>query len=127
MRFSWAVVVALVGMSLSGSAQQTNTFKVKHTATKAPKSTPMGKTTASPTASTPASKELQGVERQTAKSAAIRSAGPRPTGKGPELKPAKDKPNPPINFGGTSAGKGARTTNKGSDPYKGRLRQKKTH
>lgn len=126
MRVSWAVAVALVGVSLSGWAQQNNTFKVKHTATKAPKSAPLGKTTASP-ASTSASKELQRVERETAKSAATRSAGPKTAGTGPALKPAKDKPNPPINFGGTSGGKGARTNNKGADPYKGRLRQKKAH
>jgi hypothetical protein len=123
MRFSLAVAVVLVGMSLSGWAQQ-NTFKVKPAPTKAPKSAPIGKTAASPTASTPASKELQNVERQSAKSpASARSAGPR-TGKGPALKPARNKPNPPINFGGTGGGKGARTTNHGSNPYKGRLKEK---
>ena len=123
MRFSLAVAVVLVGMSLSGWAQQ-NTFKVKPAPTKAPKSAPIGKTAASPTASTPASKELQNVERQSAKSpASARSAGPR-TGKGPALKPARNKPNPPINFNGTGGGKGARTTNHGSNPYKGRLKEK---
>ncbi len=124
MRFSLAVAVALVGMSLSGGAQQNNTFKVKPAPTKAPRSAPIGKTTASPTASTPASKELQNVERQSAKPlASARSAGPR-TGKGPAPKTARNKPNPPINFGGTGGGKGARSTNRGSDPYKGRLKQK---
>ena len=123
MRFSLAVAVVLVGMSLSGWAQQ-NTFKVKPAPTKAPKSAPIGKTAASPTASTSASKELQNVERQSAKSpASARSAGPR-TGKGPALKPARNKPNPPINFNGTGGGKGARTTNHGSNPYKGRLKEK---
>ena len=122
MRFSLAVAVVLVGMSLSGWAQQ-NTFKVKPAPTKAPKSAPIGKTAASPT-STPASKELQSVERQSAKSpASARSAGPR-TGKGPALKPARNQRNPPINFGGTGGGKGARSTNRGSDPLKGRLKQK---
>jgi len=123
MRFSLAVAVVLVGMSLSGWAQQ-NTFKVKPAPTKAPKSAPIGKTAASPTASTPASKELQSVERQSAKSpASARSAGPR-TGQGPALKPARNQRNPPINFGGTGGGKGARSTNRGSDPYKGRLKEK---
>jgi hypothetical protein len=126
MRFSLAVAVALVGMSLSGWAQQNSTLKVKHSneATKAPKSALMVKTTASPTASTPASMELQRMERQNASSAATtRSAGPR-TGKGPALKPAKDKPNPPINFGGTGGSKRAGMSSHGSNPYKGRLKQK---
>jgi hypothetical protein len=125
MRFSLAVAVVLVGMNLSGWAQQNNTFKVKHPneAKKAPKSAPVVKTTASPTASTSASKELEGVERQSAKSATARTGGPRTTGKGPALKPARSKPNPAINFGGTGGGKGA-GTNQGANPYKGRLRQK---
>jgi hypothetical protein len=124
MKFSLAVAIALVGMNLSGWAQQNNTFKVKPAATKAPKSAPMVKTTASPTASTSASKELQSVERQSAKSpASARSGGPKTTGKNPALKPARSKPNPPINFGGTGGGKRA-GTNQGSNPYKGRLKQK---
>ncbi len=123
MRFSLAVAVALVAMSLSGWAQQNNTFKVKDSTTKAPKKAPMVKTTTSPTASTSASKELQSVEHQSAKSAATaRSSGPR-TGKGSALKPARSKPNPPINFGATGGGKRA-GTNQGSNPYKGRLKQK---
>jgi hypothetical protein len=122
MKFSLAVAIAVVTMSLSGWAQQNNTFKVKHAPTKAPKSAPIGKPAAGPTAS--ASKELQNVERQTAKSAA---ATARPAGKTPALKPAKDKPNPPINFNGTGGGKGAGTINQGANPYKGRLRQKHAH
>ena len=84
MRFSLAVAVALVGMSLSGWAQQNNTFKVKPAPTKAPKSAPIGKTAASPTASTSASKELQSVERQTAKPLRDRSIRrTKDAGKGP--------------------------------------------
>src|ERR1700687_4165719 len=99
MKFSLAVAIALVGMNLSGWAQQNNTFKVKNSPTQAPKKAPVVKTTASPTASTSASKELQSVERQSAKPpASARSGGPRTTGKSPALKPAKSKPNPPINF-----------------------------
>ena len=124
MRLTLAVAVALVGMSLSGWAQQNNTLKVKPAPTKAPKSAPIGKTAVSPTASTSASKELQSVERQSAKSAAApRSTGPG-TGRGPALKPARNQHNPPINFGGTGGGKSARSTNRGSNPYKGRLKQK---
>jgi hypothetical protein len=124
MRFSWVVAIVLVGMSLSGWAQQKNTLKVKPAPTKARKSAPIGKTAARPKASTPAAKELQSAERQSAKSpASARSAGSR-TGKGPALRPARNSSNPPINFGGKGAGKGARTTNHGSNPYKGRLKGK---
>ena len=132
MRFSLAVVVVLAGISVSGLAQQNNTFKVKpsHTTRKAPpKSAPIGKTNATPaTGSTAASRDLQSLEHQTAKSAALaRSAGQRTGGKAPALKPARNKPNPPINFAGTGGGKSTRTTIQGSNPYKGRLKQKHAH
>lgn len=129
MRFSWAVVVALVGISVSGLAQQ-NTIKVKPSAPeKAQKrSAPIGKTAGPATGSTASSKDLQALERQTAKtSAPSRSAGKRTPGKTPALKPIKDKPNPPINFGGTRGGKGAGSAKPGSDPYAGRLREKGAH
>jgi hypothetical protein len=128
MRFSLAVAVVLVGFSVSGLAQQQDTFRVKRSApAKAAKKTsaPTGKTAGSPaTASASASKDLQNLERQTVKSSVpSRSAGKRT----PALKPAKDKPNPPINFGGTGGGKSAGLTKQGSNPYKGRLRQKHAH
>jgi len=123
MRFSLAVAVVVAGISVSGLAQQT--FKVKRSAPEkaARKSAPVGKT-ASPVASNSSSKELQTLERQTAKtSASSRSTGKR-TGTGSALKPVRDKSNPPINFGGTGGGKGGGTSNQGSNPYKGRLKQK---
>ena len=126
MRFSLAVAVVLLGISVSGLAQQNNTIKVKRSAPEkaARKSAPVGKT-ASPIASSSTSKELQNLERQTAKtSASSRSAGKRTPGAGSGLKPVKDKSNPPINFGGTGGGKGGGTSNQGSNPYKGRLKQK---
>jgi hypothetical protein len=123
MRFSLAVAVVVASISVSGLAQQT--FKVKRSPTEkaARKSAPVGKTT-SPVASNSTSKELQTLERQTAKtSASSRSAGKK-TGTGSALKPVRDKSNPPINFGGAGGGKGGGTTNQGSNPYKGRLKQK---
>jgi cytoskeletal protein RodZ len=123
MRFSLAVAVVVAGISVSGLAQQT--FKVKRSAPEkaARKSAPVGKT-ASPVASNSSSKELQTLERQTAKtSASSRSTGKR-TGTGSALKPVRDKSNPPINFGGSGGGKGGGTSNQGSNPYKGRLKQK---
>jgi hypothetical protein len=130
MRFSLAVAVAVASISVSGLAQQNNTYKVKpsHTAEKAPKrSVAIGKTTASP-ATTSASRDLQKLEHQTAKSSvSVRSAGPRTPGKAPALKPAKDKPNPPINFNGSGGGKSAGTASRGANPGKGRVRQKHPH
>ena len=123
MRFTLVVAVALVGMSLSGWAQQNNTLKAKPAPTKAPKRAPIGKTAASPRASTSASKELQSVEHQSVKSASAQSAGPR-TRKGPALKAARNRSNPPINFGRKGGGKSARTPKQGSNPYKGRLKEK---
>ena len=130
MRFSLAVAVVLASISVHGLAQQTKTFKVKPShADKAPKSTaPLGKAAGSPaTASTSASKDLQNLERQTAKtSAPSRTATKRTPRAASALKPAKDKPNPPINFAGTGGGKSAGTTNPGSNSHKGRVRQKHT-
>jgi hypothetical protein len=120
-----------VGISVSGLAQQNNTFKVKpsHSAEKAPKtSVPIGKTAGPATASAANSKDLQTLEHQTVKSSApSRSAGKRTPGTASALKPVRDKPNPPINFGGTGGGKSAGMANQGANPYKGRLRQKHVH
>ncbi len=128
MRFSLAVVAVLAGISASGWAQQNNTFKVKHSVTeKAPKSTvnaPLGKTArpaaSAATGSAANDKDLRTLEHQTAKA----SAPSRPAGKKtPALKPVKEKPNPPINIGATG-GKNAGSINQGSNPYKGRVKQK---
>jgi hypothetical protein len=122
-----AVVIGLLSISVSGLAQQNNTFRVKRsTPEKPPKSTVSGgKTASSARASTANSKELQNLEHQTAKS----SAPPRSAGKrtAPALKPVKDKPNPPINFGGSGGGKGTGSTKRGSSTLAGRLKQKGSH
>src|SRR3984893_18659233 len=107
-RFSLAVAIVLAGISVSGLAQET--YKVKRSAPeKAPrKSAPIGKT-ATPVASNGTSKQLQTLERETAKtSASSRSAGKK-AGTGSALKPVKDKSNPPIKFGGSGVGKSAGT------------------
>ena len=119
MRISLAVAVAVVGISLSGFAQQ-NTAKVKPPAPeKAPKtSAPVGKMPV--TSSAVNANQLKAIERQTAKAPAAPSAGKK-SDKPVALKPVKDKPNPPINFGGT---KPMGTTTHSSSTYKGRLKQK---
>jgi hypothetical protein len=130
MRFSLAVAVVLVGISASGFAQQNNTYKVKRSAPPkaAKKSAPIGTTASPATAAGANSKELQTLERQSAKgSAPSRSAKNRTPGTSAALKPIKDKPNPPINFATTGGGKNAGMTNQGANPYKGRLKQKHPH
>jgi hypothetical protein len=126
MRFSLAVAVVLVFFSMSGFAQQNNTFRVKKSPPeKAPKqAAPIGKA-AGGDASSANAKDLQSLERETAK-----SSGPSPSAaKGTlPLKPIKDQANPPINFGGTGGGKKTvGMINQGSDPYRGRLREKYSH
>ena len=132
MRFSWAVAVVVLGMSVIGLAQQSgSTFKVKKSPPeKAPKSSmPVGKTPKVTSSSTANAKDLQNLERQTAKATAPhREATVKKTpANAGALKPVKDKPNPPINFSGTSGAKGPAKSGQGSNPYKGRLRQKHTH
>jgi len=134
MRFSLAVVVALAGISVSGLAQQNNTYKVKpsHTEKTPRSSVPIGKTAMGPAStSASANKDLKNLEHQTAKSSApIRSAGPRTPAKGPALKPAKTKSNPPINFNGSGGARHegvAGQAGESSNPYKGRLKQKHGH
>ena len=127
MRFSLAVAVVVIGISISGLGQQSKTFKVKHSdPEKAPKKSAVVSTPGSTaTASAANSRALQSVEHQGAKvapSRPVKKSAPGPSA----VKPVKDKPNAPINFGGTG-GKNAGLTNQGANPYKGRLRQKRTH
>jgi len=128
MKFSVTVAVVLVGISVSGLAQQNSTLKVKHSAPeKAPRSVPMPttKTGGATTASAANAKNLQAIEHENLKtSASSRSAGKKTPGTAAALKPVKDKPTPPINFNGTSGGKSAGTTTQPANPYKGRLKQK---
>src|SRR5208337_856317 len=134
MRFSLAVAVALASLSVSGLAQQNNTFKVKPSHTeKAPRSSvPINKTGMGPAStSASANKDLKSLEHQTAQaSAPIRPAGRRTPGKAPALRPAKTKSNPPINFNGSGGARHegvAGQASQSSNPYKGRLKQKYAH
>jgi hypothetical protein len=129
MRFSLAVAVVLAGMSVSGWAQQNNTFKVKpaHPEKAAKPSAPIGKAGGTATAASANAKELQTAEHQSARGpASSRSAGNAGKKTTPALKPVKDKPNPPINFNGSGGAKTAGLANQSSNPYRGRLKQKGT-
>jgi hypothetical protein len=124
MRFSLAVAVVLVGVSLSGLAQQNNQFKAKPSPpekTKKSAALPVGKTNGAGTASGANAKDLQALEHETAKTSGSRATGKKTA---PALKPVREKANPPIDFNGNGGMKSPGMVNKGSNPYKGRLRQK---
>jgi hypothetical protein len=124
MRFSLVVALLLVGISASGVAEEK--FKVKHTPPdKTAKKTtaPMGKSASVGTSTAANSKDLQALEHQTAKSSMPRTAGKKSAGAA-SVKPIKDKPNPPINLGSGGGASGGGSGRQGSNPYKGRLKQK---
>ena len=123
MRFLLAVAV-LAGLSVIGTAQeQPRQFKAKAAPKSkietAPKSTAAVKAPrAGNTSST--SKELYSVENEHAKGSGTAHT---PKKSSATLKPAKERPAPPINFNGKNgAGGGTRS----KDPYRGRLKQKGT-
>jgi len=123
MRFSFVVAVVVAGISVSGWAQKSDTFKVKPTQEKPAKSSaPVGKTTPVVTPAAANAKALQNAEHQGVKGGvSSRSAGRNAA---PALKPIKDKPNPPINFNSAGSGKSAGVNTASANPYKGRLKQK---
>lgn len=127
MRFSWAVAVLVAALSVSGWAQQAP-YKVKpsHEDKPAKSSAPIGKTAGVASASAENAKNLQNIEHQSGRASTLSSS--RAAGKkSAALKPIKDKPNPPMNFGTNSGVKGGGKPTQGSNPYKGRVRQKGAH
>ena len=123
MRFSMAVMVVLVGVCGIGVAQKSSEIKSndrKTSVAKLPKSTtaPPGKVGGGAASS---SRELQNVERQSAKMGGKSHAqkAPKPV----SIKSGKSDSNPPVKFGG-SGSSSIGTTKQASNPYKGRLKQK---
>ena len=120
-----AVAIVVAGISLSGIAQEKSTFRAKHSPPeKAAKPIPLpaGKSATVGTSAAANSKDLQTLERQTAKS----SGAPHATGtkmpKTAGVKPIRDKSDPPIKVGSTGNASGL--NHQGANPYKGRLKQK---
>jgi hypothetical protein len=125
MRFSLAVAVLAAGLSVSAFAQQAP-YKVKpsHEDKPAKSSAPVGKTGGATTASAENAKSLQSIEHQSGRGAgSSKTASKKPA----TLKPVKDKPNPPMNFGTTAGVKNAGKSTSGSSAYKGRVRSKGGH
>jgi hypothetical protein len=117
--------VGLAVLAATCSAQDTPAPRAKHfhERTKPPKGVPVGKT---PTSATPEA-NLRRLEQQATKLSAPQKARRAP-GKSPLLKTEKEKPTPPIRFSGSNNGaKGPGTTTQGTNPYRGRLRQKGSH
>jgi hypothetical protein len=125
MRFFGAVAVLVAGLSMSGWAQQAP-YKIKrsHEDKPAKNSAPIGKPAGAASGTAENARSLQNIEHQSGKAfRSSQSAGRKPAA----LKPIKDKPNPPINFGTTSGVKGGGKPTQGSNAYKGRVRQKGGH
>jgi hypothetical protein len=125
MRFWPAAGLLLVVCAASGLAQQSNTFKVRHSSPpeKSAKKQPviLAKTKGPDSAASANSKDLQSIEHEKVTTS---HSGANKT---PALKPIKDKPSPPMNFGGTSSTKSSGMTHQNANPYAGRLKQKYSH
>jgi hypothetical protein len=126
MRFLRVILALVLGVSVSGWGQNNNnSFKVKSTPEKAPKSAPMGKTAASNnTAAANNAKNLQSIERANTRVPAASHTGNKAAGKNATggLKQVKDK-NPPINVN-NGGSRGTGLMSKSSNPLQGRLKQK---
>ncbi len=132
MRFSLVIAVVVVGISASGLAQmsqQTNNNGVLRVKPSPPEKAPRSiapKMAKPATSSSANAKDLQTLEHQGGRVAATpRSGRTGKPAKASALKPVKDKPTPPINFTGTNVNK--TRPSQGSDPFKGRVRQKSYH
>ena len=141
MKFSRQVAIAVITLSVGCWAQQSDTFKVKKSPPeKLPRSLPAGNPATGPTAASANAKDLQKLENQTAKAsepalssgnetlasmAKPASTKPASTKPASTIKLERDKPNPPINFAGTSGTKATGMINQGPNPFAGRLKQKK--
>src|SRR6202050_4385264 len=141
MKFSRQVAIAVITLSVGCWAQQSDTFKVrKSPPEKLPRSLPAGNPATGPTAASANAKDLQKLENQTAKAsepalssgnetlasmAKPASTKPASTKPASTIKLERDKPNPPINFAGTSGTKATGMINQGPNPFAGRLKQKK--
>jgi hypothetical protein len=116
------VFAAVIGSSVCGMAQQqSNLYKLGHPPhEKDVKSAPMTKPANVGAAS---SRNLQSIERENSKTTVAAKSKPAPVAK---VKPIKDKPTPPINFGEAGGAKKAGTVAQAPNPLQGRLKQKHT-
>jgi hypothetical protein len=121
MRQLLIVGFALAVLTAACLAQSSQTPRVKHSH---PDRTNSAKIVV-PAKTLPSSSEvtLRHLEQQAAKASALPKVKPTPR-TAALLKTQKEKPAPPISFSGAGGAKGPGTTNQGTNPYRGRLRQK---
>jgi hypothetical protein len=121
----WLIVgFVLALMTATCAAQASPTPRVKHFPPERPHTAKRVVVAKTPPSSSDAT--LKRLEQQ---ESAKFSASPKAkrTPGAAAFKPEKQKPAPKINFSGSNAAKGPGTTNQGTNPYKGRLRQKGAH
>ena len=125
MKISILAVSLVLAMSIAAAGQQSNTYKVKKSASEKPVSSGVVAAPV-PTANSSSStaRELQVLEQQAVKSSGSSAAATKKTSNAaPPVQLMKDQHNPPINFAGNiSPGSGQTTAP--SNPYAGRLKQK---
>ena len=120
-----ATATLILGMSLGSVAQQTTYYKGRKSAPKPAKNeaaVPVGKTAGSASPAASNAKDLQLAERQSAKSIKPERAAKKPPAA--KMTQLRDKPAPPMNFGGNTPKSNGSLNRTANDPYKGRLKQK---
>jgi len=126
MRFWWIVAAIVLSMCVSGAAQNSKGFRVKPSSPEVKgehKNVPAERIAAS---SSSTARDLKNLERQSAKTPPARTPKTATAKKqSVALKAQKQKANPPINFGKTQSKVSG--VDQGSNPYKGRLKQKHGH
>jgi hypothetical protein len=126
MRFSLVLVLALAGLTMTAWAQEHHKPKAKASHTnkeeKGKNTKPAVKT---PSTHASAAQELHRVEQESAKRTASRNSATRKSA--PVLKTEKEKKTPPIRFSAAGGGGHAGSNKQGTNPYKGRLKQKGSH
>jgi len=125
MRSLLILTALLLTVCASGEAQSNKEFRVKPTSpeVKAGHKAVAADKIAAPSKAT--ARNLRDLERQSAKTKPIRRTQTQTRKQSVALKPQKQRANPPINFGKTQSKAGG--VDQGSNPYKGRLRQKRGH
>ena len=121
MRFS-LVLVLVVGLTMSATAQKHQKQKGKASYTEEKQSSKGARAVKEPGVRTSSAQELRRVEQSSARASATHKAPSGKTAHAPVLKGQKGDANPPIHFASASPGKGSK--GKTADPLKGRLRHK---
>ena len=122
MRFSLMIAAILLGISATGVAQNNKATRVKPASPEVKGEHKAMSAEKVPATSAAASRDLRNLERQNARARPVRHTQTQAKKQSVALKPQKARANPPINFGKTQAKVGG--VDQGSNPYKGRLRQK---